>query len=93
VLAAEIVLAGPREVESAVPPIRLTRLEALWQDLRDAIAAGRATRRTLAGMLISVKSDGSLAITREHRRNTVSKRAAVALTNRRRGRADLRERR
>jgi hypothetical protein len=40
----------------------LQRLEALWGDLRAAIAQGRATRRTLAGALIAVGSDGSVLI-------------------------------
>jgi tRNA(Ile)-lysidine synthase len=41
---------------------RLQRLEALWGELRAALADGRATRRTLAGALISVGSDRSVLI-------------------------------
>ena len=55
VLAAALAPAGHREEEHAASPIRLKRLETLWQDLRDAITDGRAIRRTLAGMLISVE--------------------------------------
>lgn len=44
-------------------PLRLQRLEALWRDLRAAIAAGRATRRTLGQALVGVDRDGTLSIT------------------------------
>ncbi|MGE0749088.1 MAG: tRNA lysidine(34) synthetase TilS [Variibacter sp.] len=43
---------------------RLGRLEALWQDMRAAIAGGRRLRRTLAEALISVDRDASVAIGR-----------------------------
>jgi tRNA(Ile)-lysidine synthase len=91
VLAAEIALAGHEAEDTS--PIRLMRLEALWKDMRDAITAGRAMRRTLAGTLISVKSDRSVAITPEHRRKTSSRHNTVPLTTRKRSKAELRERR
>jgi tRNA(Ile)-lysidine synthase len=43
-------------------PLRLQRLEALWQELGTAIAAGRATRRTLAQAVITVERDGTVLI-------------------------------
>jgi len=60
-LAAAIVGAGA--TCTGEKPLRLQRLEALWRDLRAAIAAGRATRRTLADALIAVDRDGTLSIT------------------------------
>jgi tRNA(Ile)-lysidine synthase len=60
-LAGEIVRTGaPCAAEK---PPRLQRLEALWHALRAAIAARRATRRTLADALITVDRDGSVLIT------------------------------
>jgi hypothetical protein len=50
--------------------IRLQRLEALWSDVRRAIAAGRTLRRTLAGALVSVNADGSVLISRAPPRRT-----------------------
>jgi len=44
-------------------PLRLQRLESLWYELRAAIAAGRATRRTLADALITVDRAGAVLIT------------------------------
>jgi tRNA(Ile)-lysidine synthase len=93
VLAAEIAQIGSREAEDAANPIRLKRLEALWQDLRPAIKAGRSARRTLAGALISVESDRSVVITREPARRSVSKRSAKPLTTRQRGKGEFTERR
>jgi tRNA(Ile)-lysidine synthase len=46
----------------AEKPLRLQRLEALWRDLRTAIAAGRATRRTLGEALVSIDRDGTVLI-------------------------------
>jgi tRNA(Ile)-lysidine synthase len=43
-------------------PLRLQRLEALWRDLRAVIAAGRATKRTLAEALVSIDRDGAVLI-------------------------------
>ena len=43
-------------------PLRLQRLEALWRDLRAAIADARATRRTLAGALVTVDRNGCVLI-------------------------------
>ena len=60
-LAAAIVGAGtPCAAEK---PLRLQRLEALWQDLRATIAAGRATKRTLAEALITVDRNRTVLIT------------------------------
>ena len=65
-LAGEIAAHGPpaagRPSCASEKTPRLQRLEALWGDLRAAIAQGRATRRTLAGALIAVGSDGSVLI-------------------------------
>jgi tRNA(Ile)-lysidine synthase len=44
--------------------VRLQRLEALWSEMRRAIAAGRALRRTLAGALVSVSADGAVLVSR-----------------------------
>jgi len=49
---------------NAEKPLRLQRLEALWRELRVAITAGDATRRTLADALVSVERDGHVLITR-----------------------------
>jgi len=51
--------------------MRLQRLEALWSDVRRAIAAGRTLRRTLAGALVSVNADGSVLISRAPPRRTI----------------------
>jgi tRNA(Ile)-lysidine synthase len=58
--AGEIAACGPPCVREK--PLRLQRLEALWGDLRQAIADGRTTRRTLAGALIAVDRDHSVLI-------------------------------
>ena len=55
-LAGEIAACGP-PCAAGAKPLRLQRLEALWRDLRAALADGRATRRTLAGALIAVDRD------------------------------------
>jgi tRNA(Ile)-lysidine synthase len=60
-LAAAIVGIGAGCAEDK--PLRLQRLEALWRDLRAAIAAGRPTRRTLADALVAVDRDGSVSVT------------------------------
>jgi len=59
-LAAEI--AGASAPRTAEKPLRLQRLEALWRELRAAIAAKRATRRTLAQALVSVDRHGTVLI-------------------------------
>jgi tRNA(Ile)-lysidine synthase len=60
-LAAEIAAAvAPGATEK---PLRLQRLEALWRDLREAIAAARASRRTLAGALVAVDRDRCVQVT------------------------------
>jgi tRNA(Ile)-lysidine synthase len=60
-LAAAIVGAGaPCTAEK---PLRLQRLEALWRDIRAAIAGRRATRRTLAEALVAVDRNGIVSIT------------------------------
>jgi tRNA(Ile)-lysidine synthase len=58
-LAGEIVAVRPC---TAGKPLRLQRLEALWRDLRAAIAAGRATRRTLGEALVSIDRDGTVLL-------------------------------
>jgi len=47
---------------AAEKPLRLQQLEALWRDVRAAVAAGRATRRTLAHALVSIDRDGAVLI-------------------------------
>jgi tRNA(Ile)-lysidine synthase len=54
----------------AKKPLRLQRLEALWRELRAAIATGDATRRTLADALVTVERDGSLLIARARPRRS-----------------------
>ena len=56
-------IAGVGTPRAAEKPLRLQRLEALWQDLRAAVATGRSTKRTLAEALVTVDRDGSMAIT------------------------------
>ena len=93
VLAAEIAQIGPREQQDAASPIRLKRLEALWRDLRAAIAAGQTARRTLAGALISVDSERSVTIAREAARKSASRRSGSPLTTRQRSKVEFTERR
>lgn len=62
-LAAEIAAVGVPPHDCAAKPLRLQRLEALWNDLRQAFDAGHACRRTLAGALIAVDLDRSVRIT------------------------------
>jgi hypothetical protein len=50
--------------------LRLQRLEALWRDLRAAIAAGRSTRRTLGQALITVDREAGVSITAAPPRRT-----------------------
>ncbi len=59
-LAGEIAAVRPCTKEK---PLRLQRLEALWRDLRAALAAGRATRRTLGEALVTVHREGAVLIT------------------------------
>jgi tRNA(Ile)-lysidine synthase len=61
-LLAEIII-GAGAACRADKPLRLQRLEALWRELRDAIAAGNATRRTLAQALVTVDRDGAVLVT------------------------------
>jgi tRNA(Ile)-lysidine synthase len=57
---------------AAEKPLRLQRLEALWQDLRAAIAAGRPMKRTLAEALVTIHRDGAVLITAAPPRRSVS---------------------
>jgi tRNA(Ile)-lysidine synthase len=50
------------EVPGAVPRPRLERLEAALAGLREAAAAGRSLRRTLAGILIALDPSGEIAL-------------------------------
>jgi tRNA(Ile)-lysidine synthase len=65
-LAAEIAAAAPPCARER--PMRLQRLEALWRDLRAAMADQRTTRRTLAGALVAVDREGCVLISRAPRR-------------------------
>ena len=56
-------IAGAGTACGAEKPLRLQRLEALWHDLRTAVAAGRATKRTLADALVTVDRVGTVLIT------------------------------
>jgi tRNA(Ile)-lysidine synthase len=56
-------IAGAGASCSGEKPLRLQRLETLWRELRAAIAAGRATSRTLAEALVTVDHDGAVLIT------------------------------
>jgi tRNA(Ile)-lysidine synthase len=58
---------------------RLQRLEALWEEMRAAIADGRRLKRTLGEALISVDSDRSVSIGRapERRAQRVHKSAPI----------------
>jgi tRNA(Ile)-lysidine synthase len=80
-LAEEVVRAGaPCAAEK---PLRLQRLEALWQELRQAIAAGRATRRTLAQAVITVERDGTMLIDSAPPRRSQSRPARTTSRGRR----------
>jgi tRNA(Ile)-lysidine synthase len=76
ILSADIAAAG--RGGSGNPP-RLQRLEALWEEMRAAIAGGRRLRRTLGEALISVDSDRSVSIGRapERRAQRADKSAPV----------------
>ena len=67
-------------------PLRLQRLEALWRDLRAAIAAGRSMRRTLAEALVTVDRDGTISVTAAPPRSS-QRRQAGATSRRRRNAA------
>jgi tRNA(Ile)-lysidine synthase len=67
----------------AEKPLRLQRLEALWRELRAAIAAGSATRRTLADALITVERDGDVLITPAPPRRSRLRQPATASRGRR----------
>jgi len=80
-LAAEIGgIAAPCAGEKRV---RLQRLEALWRDLRAAVAAGRTTRRTLAQALVTVDRDGAVLITPAPPRRSPARPAGAASRARR----------
>ena len=64
-------------------PPRLQRLEAMWCDLRAAIAEGRATRRTLADALIAVDRDGTVSITVAPPRRSPQRQTTAASRGRR----------
>jgi tRNA(Ile)-lysidine synthase len=74
-LAGEI--AAARHCAAAKPP-RLHRLEALWRDLREAIAAGRATKRTLGEALITVDRQQGVLITPAPPRRAPAREAAAS---------------
>lgn len=68
VLTAEIREVGG-EIHGLHAP-RLERLEALWEELRLAVLAGRPARRTLGGAVISVDGEGAVLIARAAPRRT-----------------------
>jgi tRNA(Ile)-lysidine synthase len=69
---------------AGAPPLRLQRLEYLWSELKPALAAGRRLRRTLAGALVAVGTDGTLEIGRAPpRRRNVATAAESAKPRRR----------
>lgn len=68
---------------SAEKPLRLQRLEALWHELRAAITARRATRRTLAQALVTVARDGAVLITPAPPRRSQARQARAASRGRR----------
>jgi tRNA(Ile)-lysidine synthase len=80
-LAAAIMAA--RAACAAEKPLRLQRLEALWQDLHGAIAAGRSIKRTLAQALISVDRAGSVSITAAPPRRSPVRQAGAMSRSRR----------
>ncbi len=63
---------------TSAKPLRLKRLEALWSELRAAIAAGRAMRRTLGGALISLDRDGCVLVRVAPRRRALPGRRGSA---------------
>jgi tRNA(Ile)-lysidine synthase len=80
-LAAAIIGAGtPCAAEK---PLRLQRLEALWHDLRAAIAAKRSMKRTLGQGLISVDRAGSVLIAAAPPRRSAAPHAGAASRGRR----------
>src|SRR5207253_9708015 len=68
---------------SAEKPLRLQRLEALWHELRAAITARRAARRTLAQALVTVARDGAVLITPAPPRRSQAPQARAASRGRR----------
>jgi tRNA(Ile)-lysidine synthase len=63
--------------------LRLHRLETLWRDLRDAIAAGRATKRTLGEALVTVDRQQAVLITSAPPRRAPARKAGTASRERR----------
>jgi tRNA(Ile)-lysidine synthase len=86
-LAGEIAACGPPAAGgppcAGEKPLRLQRLEALWRDLRQALADGRATRRTLGGALVAVERDRQVLISRAPARRTGSPQGRPASRGRR----------
>lgn len=76
-------IAGAGTPCAAEKPLRLQRLEALWRDLRAAIAARRTTRRTLAEALVAVDRDGTVTITAAPPRRSVSRQTGAVSRGRR----------
>jgi tRNA(Ile)-lysidine synthase len=70
---------------TAQKPLRLQRLEALWRDLRAAIAAGRATRRTLGEALVTVDRAGTVLVTPAPPRRASERHGSAAARGRRNG--------
>ena len=81
ILGEQIVVAGASC--GAQKPLRLQRLEALWHELRVAVAAGRATRRTLAEALVTVDRDGAVLITPAPPRRSRARQPGTASRGRR----------
>jgi tRNA(Ile)-lysidine synthase len=76
-------IAGVGTPCAAEKPLRLQRLEALWQGLRAAVAAGRSMRRTLAQALVSVDVSGSVLITAAPPRRSAKRKAEAVSRGRR----------
>jgi tRNA(Ile)-lysidine synthase len=85
-LAGEIAACAPPAGGSSCAgekPLRLQRLEALWRDLRRALADGRATRRTLGSALVAVDRDRHVLISRAPERRTDPRQARATSRGRR----------
>jgi tRNA(Ile)-lysidine synthase len=78
-----IVAAVPRG--TAKNPLRLERLEALWHEVRGAIAGERTIRRTLAGALVSVDRGGAVLVTPAPPRRLVARPTGTRSRGRRNG--------
>src|SRR5262249_39675868 len=63
---------------TAAKPPRLHRREALWRDLREAIAGGRATKRTLGEALVTVDRQQGVLITPAAPRRAPARTAAAS---------------